>query len=98
MKAVYKILNNKDKVKMKHFYHIRCDTDLEEGFCDMRRIPCACTGCVEQISNTWSPNLYKPYNQVMLSKPKHVSTLPSHLAIMNGIFPNRQKKRNNKPR
>ena len=25
MKAVYKILNNKDKVTMKHFYHIRCD-------------------------------------------------------------------------
>ena len=25
MKAVYKILNNKDKVSMKHFYHIRCD-------------------------------------------------------------------------
>ena len=24
MKAVYKILNNKDKVSMKHFYHIRC--------------------------------------------------------------------------
>ena len=25
MKAVYKILNNKDKVTMKHFYHIRCN-------------------------------------------------------------------------
>ena len=25
MKAVYKILNNKDKVSIKHFYHIRCD-------------------------------------------------------------------------
>ena len=25
MKDVYKILNNKDKVSMKHFYHIRCD-------------------------------------------------------------------------
>ena len=25
MKAVYKILNNKDKVSMKNFYHIRCD-------------------------------------------------------------------------
>ena len=46
MKAVYKILNNKDKVSMKHFYHIRWDTELGEGFCSMRRIPCACTGCV----------------------------------------------------
>ena len=25
MKAVYKILNNKDKVSLKHFCHIRCD-------------------------------------------------------------------------
>ena len=25
MKDVYKILNNKDKVSMKHFYHIRWD-------------------------------------------------------------------------
>ena len=48
MKVVYKILNNKDKVSMKHFYHIRCDPDLGEGFCAMRRIPCACSGCVEQ--------------------------------------------------
>ena len=27
MKAVYKIPNNKDKMSMKHFYHIRCDPD-----------------------------------------------------------------------
>ena len=30
----------------------------------------------------------KPYNHVMLSKPKHVSTLPSYVAILNGILPN----------
>ena len=41
---------------MKHFYHIRCDPDLCKGLCDMRRITCACTGCVEQLSNTWLPN------------------------------------------
>ena len=46
MKAVYKILNNKDKVSMKHFYHIRCDPELGKGFCAMWRIPCACSGCV----------------------------------------------------
>ena len=50
MKDVYKILNNKDKLTMKHFYHVRCDPDLGEGFCAMRRIPCACSGCVEQLS------------------------------------------------
>ena len=56
MKDVYKILNNQDKLTMKHFYHIRCDTDLGEGFCDMQLVPCACTGCGEQLSNPWLPN------------------------------------------
>ena len=59
MKAVYKILNNKDKVTMKQFYHIRCDPDLDECFYVMQRIPCACNGCVEQLSKTWLPNLDK---------------------------------------
>ena len=44
---------------MKHFYHIRCDHDLGEGFCAMRRIPCACSGYVEQLSKPWLPNLGK---------------------------------------
>ena len=57
MKAVYKILNNKDKVSIKNVYRIRCDPELGEGFCAMRRIPCACYGCVEQLSKTWLPNL-----------------------------------------
>ena len=35
MKAVYKILNNQNKVTMKHLYHIRCDPDLDKGFCAM---------------------------------------------------------------
>ena len=59
MKAVYKILNNQDKVTMKHFYHIRCDPELDEGCCAMQRIPCACNGCVEKLSNPWLPNLDK---------------------------------------
>ena len=50
MKAIYKILKNMDKVTMKHFYHIICDPELGEVFCAMRRIPCACSGCVEQLS------------------------------------------------
>ena len=44
---------------MKHFYHIRCNPELGEGFCAMRRIPCACSGCVEQLSKPWLPNLEK---------------------------------------
>ena len=43
MKAFYKILNNQNKVIMKHFYHIICDTDLDKGFCYMRHISCAST-------------------------------------------------------
>ena len=35
MKAVYNILNNQDKVTMKHFYEKRCKPDLEKGFGDM---------------------------------------------------------------
>ena len=50
MKAVYKILNDYNKVTMKHFYHGRCDPDLDKVFCAMRRITCACTVSVEQLS------------------------------------------------
>ena len=44
---------------MKHFYHIRCGPDLDERLCSMRRITCACTWYVEQLSNPWLPNLDK---------------------------------------
>ena len=44
---------------MKHYYHIRCDPDLNKGFCAMRHITGACTGCVEQLPNPWLPNLDK---------------------------------------
>ena len=44
---------------LKHFYHIRCDADLDEVFYAMRRMPCACTGCVEQFSNPSLPNVDK---------------------------------------
>ena len=53
MKAVYNILNNKNKVSMKNVYHIRCDPDLGKGFCDMRCITCDCNWCVEQLPNPW---------------------------------------------
>ena len=70
IKAVYKILNNQDKVTMKHFYHIRCDPDLDKGLCAMRRIPCACTGYVEQIPDPWLPNLDKILQQCYAIKTK----------------------------
>ena len=63
MNYVYNILNNQDKVTMKNLYHIRCDPDLDEGFCDMQHIHCACTGCVEQLPNTYLHNLDKTLQQ-----------------------------------
>ena len=56
MKDVYKFLNNQDKVTIKQFHHIICDPDLVKIFFVMRRIPCACTGCVEQLFKNWLPN------------------------------------------
>ena len=70
MKAVYKILNNKDKLSMKHFYHIICDPELGEGFCAMRRIPCACYGLVEQLSKPWLPNLEKAQQPRYVIEPE----------------------------
>ena len=46
-------------MSIKHFYHIRFDPELGKGFCAMRRIPCACYGCVEKLSKPWLPNLKK---------------------------------------
>ena len=55
---------------MKHFYHIRCDPDLDEGFCAMQSITCACTGCVEQLSKPWLPNLDKTPQPRYVIEPK----------------------------
>ena len=44
---------------MKQFYHVRYNTELGKGFCAMWRIPCACTGCVEQLSKPWLTKLGK---------------------------------------
>ena len=70
MKDVYNILNHQDKVTMKHFYHIRCDPDLDKGFCDIRHRPCACTGYVEQLSKTWLHNLDKTLQPRYVIKPE----------------------------
>ena len=70
MKAVYKILNNQDKVTMKHFYHIRCYPNLDEGLCAMRRIPCDCTGYVNQLFKPWLPKFYKTLQPRYVIKPE----------------------------
>ena len=55
---------------MKHFYHIRCNPDLDEDFCDMTRIPCACPGCAEQISKPWLTNLYNTLQPRYVIEPE----------------------------
>ena len=55
---------------MKHFYHKMCDPDLEKGFCAMRCITCACTGCVEQLSKPWLSNLDETLQPCYVIEPK----------------------------
>ena len=55
---------------MKHFYHIRCDIYLGKGLCAMRRIPCACNGYVEQLSNPWLPNSDKTLQPCYAVEPE----------------------------
>ena len=55
---------------MKHFYCIRCYPDLDKGLCDMRRIPCDGTGCVEKLSKPCLPNLDKNLQPRYVIKPE----------------------------
>ena len=55
---------------MKNFSRLRCDPGLGEGFCTMRRIPCACTRCVEELSNNVLPNLDKTLQPWYAIKPE----------------------------
>ena len=55
---------------MKHFYHIRCNEELGEGFCAMRWIPSACTGCVEKLSKPWLTNLEVTQQPHYVIKPE----------------------------
>ena len=34
-------------------YNFRVDPDLGIGKIDIRRIPCACDGCLEQLTSVW---------------------------------------------
>ena len=49
---------------------MRCDPDLDKFLCAMRCIPCACTGCVEKISNTWLPSLDKTLQPCYAIEPE----------------------------
>ena len=55
---------------MKHFYHSWCDPELDEGFYAMRRIPCTCSECLEQLSKPWLSNLGKTQQPRYVIKPE----------------------------
>ena len=55
-------------------------------------------GVLKNSPNPGRLTWIKPSNHVMLLNPKHVSNIPSYVAIINSILPNRLKKRNSKPR
>ena len=86
-KAVYKVLNNQDKLTMNHFYHVICDPDLDERFYVMRHIPCFVLGVLNNSPVPCYLTWIKPYNHVMLLNLKRVITLPSYVATINGILP-----------
>ena len=54
----------------------------------MRRIPCDCSGCVDQLSKPWLPNLEKTQQPRYVIEPETVDTLQSHMAIIIGILSN----------
>ena len=70
MKAVYKILNHQDRVTIKHFNYIRCNHNLDEGFCAMQRILCACNWFVRKMSKLWFPNLDETLHPRYVIKPE----------------------------
>ena len=37
-------------------YNIRCDPELRVGKADVRRIPYACSFCIEQLDLPWNKN------------------------------------------
>ena len=98
MKAVYSVLNNQDNVTMKYFYHIRCNPDLDEGLYAIKRIPCDCTECVEQLSIPWLPNLDKTLQPCYVIKPKTCKYYFILCGYNKWYIAKLTLKRNNKPR
>jgi hypothetical protein len=39
-------------------YNLRCEKDLGIGVAAVRRIPCACAGCLEQLAKPWQPGVH----------------------------------------
>ena len=82
---------------MKYFYQMRCDPDLDVGFCAMWCTPYVCTWCIEQLSNPWLPNLDKNLQTRYDIEPKTCK----YSSILRGynewyIYKLTLKKRNNK--
>jgi hypothetical protein len=57
-----------DDTKHSHCYNIRADWELGLGCVAMRRIPCACESCLEQLKQPWDTKLTKRDNQPRYAK------------------------------
>jgi hypothetical protein len=51
-------------------YNIRADPDLGIGKIALRRIPCACNGCIQQLEELWVPGA-KPTEQARYATSKN---------------------------
>jgi hypothetical protein len=76
----YRFIDPSANVKMRDLYHIRCDPDLGLGNCALRRIPCACDGCVDQLSTNWQRNT------PLLEQPRYAVESPNckYSSILGG--------------
>ena len=63
-------------------YHFRVDPKLGEGKCAIRRIPCACAACIEQMQKHWDPKIKDPSEQPRYS-PVQQCTYSSILGAYN---------------
>jgi hypothetical protein len=61
-------------------YNLRCEKDLGIGAAAVRRIPCACAGCLEQLAKLWQPGVQA--NQ----QPRYASSTTCHFwPIFEGL-------------
>jgi hypothetical protein len=53
----FKPVDLPDGIGVMQCYNIRADPDLGLGQIALRRIPCACAGCLAQLEKPWQPNV-----------------------------------------
>ena len=59
IKSQLKGLDNSTPIGIRSHYNIRVDYDLGLSFAAIRRLPCACTACLEQLDLNWDINVLR---------------------------------------